>query len=143
MHTCKCKPQTRFNPNINYRIVATFVRNEKQEKVELKSSDGSNLTYQRLGFAEFEIEGKKCRLTVFQPLEGKKELFVPFKDTSNGEQTYIAGRYLIAERKHERILIDFNTAHNPYCAYNHDYACPLPPAENHLDFAVLAGEKVF
>jgi uncharacterized protein (DUF1684 family) len=71
-------------------------------------------------------------------------LFIPFKDLTNGEDTYGGGRYLdLKIPEGETILIDFNRAYNPYCAYNHNYSCPIPPFENHLKVKIEAGVKKY
>jgi uncharacterized protein (DUF1684 family) len=77
---------------------------------------------------------------------GDKQLFVPFTDPTNGEQTYGAGRYIdvpLPPAESNEVELDFNQAYNPYCAYNHDYSCPLPLAENRLTVPVVAGEQAF
>ncbi|MBP6826735.1 MAG: DUF1684 domain-containing protein, partial [Saprospiraceae bacterium] len=74
-------------------------------------------------------------------------LFLPFKDTTNGDTTYGGGRYLDLRLDNigsdQMMEIDFNKAYNPWCAYSDGYNCPIPPATNHLEMAVEAGEKVF
>ncbi len=68
--------------------------------------------------------------------------FVPFKDLTNGTETYPAGRYLdIPVTENDIITVDFNVAYNPYCAYSPYYSCPLPPMENHLKVRISTGEK--
>ncbi len=70
--------------------------------------------------------------------------FLPFADALAGDETYGAGRYLEPEPAgDDRLLIDFNLAYNPYCAYNPNWSCPITPAENRLKVAIRAGEKVF
>ena len=71
-------------------------------------------------------------------------LFIPFRDITSGDETYGGGRYLdfrIPET--DSVTIDFNLSYNPYCAYNHKYSCPIPPAENSLPVKILAGEKTY
>ena len=73
-------------------------------------------------------------------------LFIPFKDLSNGEATYGGGRYMdirMDDIKNGELMLDFNKAYNPYCAYSDGYNCPVPPVENHLETEVNAGEKSF
>lgn len=73
-------------------------------------------------------------------------LFLPFKDPSNGDTSYGGGRYLDIPREilqADTVIIDFNLAYNPLCAYSDGFNCPIPPTENHLDFPVHAGEKAF
>jgi uncharacterized protein (DUF1684 family) len=75
----------------------------------------------------------------------KDYLYLPFKDFTNGESTYGGGRYLDFKmsdiQENQTIIIDFNKAYNPYCAYSDGYSCPIPPSENHLQVFIEAGEK--
>ena len=77
--------------------------------------------------------------------EDMDELFVPFRDATSGKETYGAGRYLEVESPGPdgRVRVDFNAAYNPYCAYNPDWSCPIPPGENWLSVPIRAGEKTF
>ncbi|HQA75421.1 DUF1684 domain-containing protein, partial [Flavobacterium sp.] len=71
-------------------------------------------------------------------------LFLPFSDVTNGKESYIGGRYIDMRIQKENIwTIDFNKAYNPYCAYNHNYSCPIVPLENDLEIAINAGVKKF
>ncbi len=73
----------------------------------------------------------------------EEDLFVPFLDLTNGDETYGGGRYIeVAHPLNDSVWVDFNTAYNPYCAYNHHYSCPIPPLENTLRIRVPVGEKV-
>lgn len=82
-------------------------------------------------------------MTVFGDDHGH-EMFLPFADATSGEGTYAAGRYLDVQRAHGgSLLVDFNHAYNPYCAYNESWSCPLTPFENRLTVPVRAGEKDF
>lgn len=94
---------------------------------------------------------KKLRLYLYQSIDFAKNpayadyLFLPFNDLTNGIQTYGGGRYLdfkLSDIKDGRILLDFNKAYNPYCAFKDGYSCPIPPVENRLDEAIYAGEKL-
>src|SRR6188768_1101399 len=77
----------------------------------------------------------------------KDHLFIPFTDATSGEETYESGRYIDLEIKdiaNDKVLIDFNKAYNPYCAYvSGKYNCPIPPSENRLTVTIRAGEKAF
>ena len=73
-------------------------------------------------------------------------LFLPFNDSSNGKTSYGGGRFIdieIPENSSKSIIIDFNKAYNPYCAYNHKYSCPIPPKENLLVIPIAAGVKAY
>jgi uncharacterized protein (DUF1684 family) len=104
--------------------------------------------YRRFGFVQFQLNGMEHQLTVFQNMELKKQegytnyLFLPFRDSSSGNESYGGGRYLDLDiPKGEKILLDFNLAYNPYCVYSDRYSCPIPPEENRLKTAIRAGEK--
>ena len=93
-----------------------------------------------LGVVEFELHGERQSLEV---LESGDEYFILFADTTNGLETYPAGRFLYAEPvdKDGLTVLDFNIAYNPPCAFNDFATCPLPPRQNHLDIPIPAGEK--
>ena len=71
------------------------------------------------------------------------ELFIPFTDLTGGKTTYGGGRYLDvkATLSNKKVWVDFNLAYNPYCAYNVNFSCPIPPKQNHLPMAIEAGEQ--
>lgn len=78
----------------------------------------------------------------------EEELFIPFRDKTNGIETYGAGRYIDLYYERDRTkdgkrILDFNKAYNPWCAYNENYACPFVPPENWLDVPIRAGEKAY
>src|SRR5262249_20654720 len=83
----------------------------------------------------------KATLQVYQPVRGT-EFFIPFMDATAPAETYGAGRYLDPEAMQDgKLLVDFNLAYNPYCAYNELWSCPIPPRENRLKVPIQAGEK--
>ena len=94
------------------------------------------------GFVTFELGGQEQRLEAH--VDEDEYLRLDFKDTTNGDTTYVGGRFLVAEMpKDGKIIVDFNRAYNPPCAYT-DYAtCPLPPLENRLPIRIEAGEKAY
>lgn len=88
-------------------------------------------------------DGVPFTLTVLRPT-GSDELFLPFQDATTGKETYEVGRYLDLRRHGpDSLVVDFNYATNPYCAYNDHWACPLVPPENHIPIPITAGEKKF
>jgi uncharacterized protein (DUF1684 family) len=108
---------------------------------EVEMSDGTTDHLQRAGTVRFSVDGTEATLIAFHQGD---VLFIPFRDVTSGKDTYGAGRYVEAEPMGGgRYLLDFNRAYNPYCAYNDDWRCPLPPAENWLKVAIRAGEKSF
>lgn len=99
------------------------------------------------GYFEFQVKGYACKLQAYR-LEDSSghgpSLFIPFRDGTSGKETYGAGRYVdLVENTSGVYDLDFNRAYNPYCAYNSEYSCPLPPAENTLNIPIRAGEKIF
>lgn len=116
--------------------------------LRLATSTGEPRDYIRFGTLSFTLDGRRHRLTVFQPTGAGPasaqdlDLFVPFADATNGRSTYAAGRYLDFKPTADgRYVLDFNYAYNPYCVYNPQYSCPLPPAENRLTAPIPAGER--
>jgi uncharacterized protein (DUF1684 family) len=99
----------------------------------------------RAGQLRFSVKGQELTLTAFVEASDRQmnRLFVPFRDTTNGIETYPAGRYLDLERTATGLYdLDFNRAYHPYCYYNASYDCPYPPAENRLATPIRAGERV-
>lgn len=136
-----------FAPDKNYRLAAQYTATVRRDTVELPLTTGKTEKYLRYGQAMFILNKQEYKLTLFRRADGRDStLFVPFTDKTNGFASYGGGRYLDAPRPapdDEEILLDFNAAYNPYCAYNNSYACPVPPADNRLPVAINAGEKSF
>jgi uncharacterized protein (DUF1684 family) len=133
-----------------YAVKARFVRTENQKPFGMKTSTSRLPIYVKYGELHFELDGKKCKLNLYQNQDLVKKpgyedhLFLPFSDATSGKQTYIGGRYIDMKKpKSNEVLIDFNTAYNPYCAYNHKYSCPVVPLENDLPVAIEAGVQKF
>jgi hypothetical protein len=124
-----------------YCITAKFVQYENAKPIEIEDIIGTRSMIDHLGYAEFEWQGQTCRLEAIGDDEG---LFFNFKDLTNGETTYPSGRFLDAPApKDGQVILDFNLATNPPCAYT-DYAtCPLPPPQNKLNVRIEAGEKKY
>ena len=115
----------------------------------MKTSTSRRPVYEKYGDAVFEIDGKTYTLSIYQNHEllnivGYRDyLFLPYTDLTNGEETYGGGRYIgLRIPKGDTIVIDFNKSYHPLCAYNHDYSCPIPPKENHLEVRIEAGVKM-
>ncbi len=114
---------------------------EDVEVIEMGTSDGDIREYERWARIRFPVGGVEQSLTVFRdPDTGG--LFLPFVDAGAGVETYGAGRYLDLPVEDGRLILDFNYAYHPYCAYNPGYSCPIPPAENRLSVHIRAGERL-
>ena len=133
-----------FDPNPEYKVTADFIRLADSPIMQLVTSDGKDRSYRRIAFVDFRLRNRNHRLVVLESTEEETvSRFIPFADSSSGEDTYGGGRYLDVEQlpENNRIELDFNLAYNPYCAYSEAFSCPLPPADNFLAVPVLAGEK--
>ena len=140
-----------FKIKMKYRVVAKLVLTPNEVPFEMPRSKGNTGTYRKFGEATFTLNGKVCKVNVYQYMklindaQYKDDLFLPFKDLSNGRKTYGGGRFLeLKIPADDDLIIDFNKAFNPLCCYhNPKYSCPIPPAENHLEVEILAGEKMY
>lgn len=141
-----------FEPDSTYRVTAVFKRIQKSRPFEMPTYSDTNKTYVKYGELKFRLHGKKQSLTVYRSLslqtlpQYRDYLFLPFKDKTNGTESYGGGRYIdlrTGDIKENIVILDFNKAYNPYCAYSDGYHCPIPPAANHLSAKIEAGEKNF
>jgi uncharacterized protein (DUF1684 family) len=131
-----------FAENNALVIKSKIDRNVRPDVVRMETTKGTEQAYRRYGIVHFEVEGQPAEVTLYAS-EGSRNLFLPFRDETSGKETYGAGRYLDIEAPGDEVVIDFNYAYNPYCAYNADWNCPLPPAENWLRVPIRAGELTF
>ena len=117
---------------------------DRDETVTMETTAGGEQVYRRAGKVGFEVDGEPVEITLYAS-DRQWELFAPFRDATSGKETYGAGRYLEVEPPGEdgRVVVDFNLAYNPYCAYNPNWVCPIPPGENWLPVPIRAGEKAF
>src|SRR5262245_4309621 len=112
-------------------------------QVRMQTSTGDEQVYRPAGIVRFEVDGRPAALTLYEAEEGG-ELFLPFRESTSGQETCGGGRCLEVHRPRDgRVRVDFNYAYNPYCAYNEAWSCPLPPDENWLSVPIRAGEKSF
>jgi uncharacterized protein (DUF1684 family) len=130
-----------------YRVPAALTEDRTGPPVfiELQTSSGERDRMRRVGTLAFTLHGSPYRLTAFAPAEATviTRLFVPFGDLTNVDETYRGGRYLDLQRTPTGVYdLDFNQAYHPYCVYNVNYVCPLPPRENRLTIAIRAGERL-
>ena len=139
-----------FPANADFFVVADFKRTKKEKPFKMKTSTDRLPEYVKYGELTFTISGKNFKLNVYRNIELSKRkgfedhLFLPFSDLTSGKETYIGGRYIdVKIPKGDTMVIDFNTAYNPYCAYNYKYSCPIVPLENDLDIEIKAGVKKF
>lgn len=137
-----------FDIDEAFRVSANLIPIEEKKTITLATSNGLEKRYLPYAYAEFSLKGEKCRLLILEimdmgPFRGT--LFLAFADATSAKESYGAGRYLDIKKVpgSTSLLLDFNKAYNPYCAYNDNFSCPFPPSENLLKVAILAGEKVY
>ena len=145
------KKLIRFFPvSKKYKVVADFTKNDDTSLLIMKTSGKIDKKFLRYGTLSFTIDKKRLRLTVYRSISlmsnphYKDYLFIPFTDLTSGEESYGGGKYLditIHDIQNNKLVLDFNKAYNPYCAYTTGYNCPIPPRENDLPVAIKAGEK--
>ena len=128
------------------RVPAALAETElSSQTIEMDTTDGNRQRMRVIGRLEFTLAGERRTLTAFVPesAQGTERLFVPFRDATNRTETYGGGRYLDLLRSSTGLYdLDFNRAYNPFCVYDAQYVCPLPPKENALPMAIPAGEKM-
>ena len=135
-----------------YNITCTFTASDDTSTFDMMTYSGKKKKYSRYGHVDFQMDTLPLRLYLYESesLKNTAEyagyLFLPFKDPTNGVESYGGGRYLDLQKSDiidNKVTIDFNKAYNPYCAYSEGYSCPIPPSENHLPVKVEAGEMNF
>lgn len=143
------KEQKRIFTSLDYFHENTLLRFEVPMEmidppgyVNMITSTGDRRDYLHKARLHFRVEGQDAILQVYEDAFGG--YFLPFVDATAPQETYGAGRYLEPEEVSPGVLlVDFNLAYNPFCAYNNRWSCPIPPVENRLSLRIEAGEKKF
>ena len=142
-----------FAPDPACRVPAQLEEGDGTELLIDTGGDDGAVRYRRAATLVFDLGGDTCRLTVLSLVQYAGGLFVPFRDSTSGDETYGGGRYLFDTAKDtdglvlevapgsREVVIDFNYAYNASCAYSPRWACPLAPPENYLKVPIRAGEK--
>lgn len=136
--------------DLAYCVQAKLVRTPDEKPFYMPTTTERKPRYRKYGELHFTLKGKQCKLDVFQSMdlikldEYKDYLFLPFTDLTSGNGSYGGGRYIdLKIPEGDTIMVDFNTAYNPYCTYNHKYSCPIPPEQNDILIEIRAGVKEF
>ncbi len=134
--------------DLKFHIEAEFVRTPDEKPFLMKTSTERLPEYVKYGEAHFTIDDKQLKLNIFQSTNHEKQegyedhLFLPYTDLTSGDGSYGGGKYIdLIIPVGDKIIIDFNKAYNPYCAYSYRYSCPIPPKENDLLVRIEAGVK--
>lgn len=139
-----------FPVDTTFRVTAKLEFHKDSKPFKMATTTDRLPIYKLYATAHFKIKGKACQLEIYQNQnlmqtpDYEDYLFLPFTDNTNGDTSYGGGRFMDLEiPENDEIIIDFNQAYNPYCAYNHKYSCPIPPKVNHLDLEVRAGVMAY
>jgi uncharacterized protein (DUF1684 family) len=139
-----------FPVDYAYCVAAKLVRDSTSLPFAMPTSTARLPMYRKYGELLFTLNGQPLRLTVYQSQDLMRKpgfadyIFVPFTDLSNGHGSYSGGRYIdlrMPPAGSSAIILDFNQAYNPSCAYSHAYSCPIPPPENRLPIAIPVGVR--
>lgn len=127
--------------------VAGRIESAPAKRYDIETSGEGTLTFTRFAVAGFELQGRWLELELYWLAGYAGGIYLPFRDATSGTETYGAGRYLLDTVKGadlgtdgEALVLDFNFAYNPSCAYDPRWVCPLAPPENRLDVELRAGE---
>lgn len=139
-----------FKINPAYRVRARFIRTPDEKKFSMPTSTGSTKVYLKYGELKFGMADQEHTLAVYQSEalsqteKYKNYLLIPFRDLTSGKETYGGGRYIdFAIPASDQVMLDFNLAYNPSCAFSSRFNCPIPPRENRLNVKIKAGEKIY
>ena len=134
----------------SYVVNAALTRTPEEKSFKMKTTTDRLPEYVKYGIVTFDLFGKSYNLNIYRNLdiinkEGYQDyLFLPFLDDTNGFESYGGGRYIDLDvTEEDNLVIDFNSAYNPYCTYNEKYSCPIVPRENYLSIKINAGVKNF
>ena len=136
----------------SYRVVADFEKVKDNKWFLMETSGHQKKMYRVYGTASFKLHDTLIKLNLYQSQklmadpQYKDYLVLMFTDETSGIESYDVGRYLdftFSDIKNNKVVIDFNKAYNPYCAYAKGYDCPIPPKENNVPVAIRAGEKKY
>ena len=132
-----------FNEEPSLRFTLQVQPFPEQDNIEIQTTTGGVASFVKWAKIEFSVDGATAEPTVYKDgTDGS--FFLPFADSTSGDETYGSGRYVEPKAQSDvSLLVDFNYAYNPYCAYNEEWACPITPAENRLRVPIRAGEKKF
>ena len=136
-----------FDYDARLRVLAQ-VTSAEPETYEIPTSGAETMRFSRIGLCSFQLESQELALEMYWLDAYAGGIFVPFRDATSGDTSYGAGRYLLDTVKGSdlgtvdgKLVLDFNFAYNPSCAYDPRWVCPLAPPPNRLDIAIEAGEK--
>ena len=144
-----------YDPTLRFEVALVGdeagSRTERSLPMSSNPDDGSGLRFRRIGWIALQFPPGPRRLAVFWMEGYTGGLYLPFRDATNGTETYGAGRYLLdggkgadlgGDTARGTLIVDFNFAYHPSCAFDPRWVCPLAPTENWLDIPIRAGERI-
>ena len=136
-----------FTYDSTYLVTAKLTKTPKEKPFMMLTTTDIVVEYIKYGTATFELLSNNYSLDIYKNLEDPNErdnLFLPFLDDTNGNESYGGGRYINLDiPQGDNLIIDFNSAFNPYCVYDEKYSCPIVPRENYIPLEIKAGVKNF
>ena len=136
-----------FTYDSTYLVTAKLTKTPKEKPFMMLTTTDMVVEYIKYGTVSFELLDNQYSLDIYKNLEDPNErdnLFLPFLDDTNGNESYGGGRYINLDiPQGDNLIIDFNSAFNPYCVYDEKYSCPIVPRENYLPLEIKAGVKNF
>ena len=136
-----------FTYDSTYLVTAKLTKTPKEKPFMMLTTTDMMVEYIKYGTISFELLSNQYSLDIYKNLEDPNErdnLFLPFLDDTNGNESYGGGRYINLDIPQvDNLIIDFNSAFNPYCVYDEKYSCPIVPAENYLPLEIKAGVMNF
>ena len=130
-----------------YLVTAKLTKTPKEKPFMMLTTTDMMVEYIKYGTISFELLSNQYSLDIYKNLEDPNErdnLFLPFLDDTNGNESYGGGRYINLDIPlGDNLIIDFNSAFNPYCVYDEKYSCPIVPRENYIPLEIKAGVKNF
>ncbi|CAA0194367.1 DUF1684 domain-containing protein [Tenacibaculum maritimum] len=130
-----------------YRVIAKITKTPNAGIFKFPTTTRRIVSYKKYGIISFYLDNQEFKLNIYQNESPnpkyKNHLFLPFLDKTNGTTSYSGGRFIDVlttdEQQDGSIIINFNKAYNPYCAYNNRYSCPITPSNNYLNTEIKAG----
>lgn len=140
-----------FPVNNKFKVVAKLTKTPEAKIFSFPTTTSRIAKYKKYGVISFKIDGKEFELDIYKNPNPTPDygdyLFLPFLDKTNGKTSYRGGRFVEITTKDEQgdgtIMVDFNKAYNPYCAYSDRYSCPITPRDNSLDIEINAGVMAY
>jgi uncharacterized protein len=130
-----------FPVDLAYRVTGTLIAHHPARSLSIMNSSGQIVSMSNHGRVEFTLQGQQLSLEAFS--SGENQLWFVFKDETSSQSTYGAGRFLVAPIEADgSVVIDFNRAYHPPCAFTEYATCPYPPKENTLPVGIMVGERL-